>query len=78
MLNHVQPAARPGPYPLGTFPTTLPQAVVLHEVVVTQGQILALDLVELHTIGLGPLVQIPLQSLLTLKPCLRGLLKGIS
>ncbi|KAK4832379.1 hypothetical protein QYF61_022234, partial [Mycteria americana] len=47
-----------------------PKPVVLHGVVVTQVQDLALSLVESHTIGLGPSiqpVQVPLQSLPPLK-----------
>ncbi|KAK4811237.1 hypothetical protein QYF61_022134 [Mycteria americana] len=52
------------------FQPLFPKPVALHGVVVTQVQDLALGLVEPHTIDLGPSiqpVQIPLQSLPTLK-----------
>ncbi|KAK4827977.1 hypothetical protein QYF61_022679 [Mycteria americana] len=52
------------------FQPLFPKSVALHGVVVTQVQDPALSLVESHTIGLGQLiqpVQIPLQSLPTLK-----------
>ncbi|GAB0181607.1 hypothetical protein GRJ2_000626000 [Grus japonensis] len=52
------------------FQPLFPKPVAFHGVVVTQVQDLALGLVESHTVGLGPsiqLVQIPLQSLPTLK-----------
>ncbi|KAK4832409.1 hypothetical protein QYF61_022544, partial [Mycteria americana] len=52
------------------FQPLFPKPPVLHRVVVTQVQDPALDLVEPHTVGLGPWiqpVQVPLQSLPTLK-----------
>ena len=47
---------------LNSFPLTVPQPVVLHGVVVTQGQGPALGVIEPHTIGLGPMIQ-PVQVL---------------
>ncbi|KAJ7419238.1 hypothetical protein WISP_55121 [Willisornis vidua] len=41
-----------------TFQSLCPKSRVLNEVVVTKGHSLALGLVELHTIGLSPLIQI--------------------
>ncbi|KAK4821657.1 hypothetical protein QYF61_026755 [Mycteria americana] len=55
---------------VAAFQPLFPKPVALHGVVVAQVQDLALSLVEPHTIGLGPSiqpVQIPLQSLPTLK-----------
>ncbi|PKU41428.1 integral membrane protein dgcr2 idd [Limosa lapponica baueri] len=52
------------------FQPLFPEPLALHGVVVTQVQDPALGLVESHPVGLGPLiqpVQIPLQSLSTLK-----------
>lgn len=46
----------PGPFALGTFSATLPTAVVLHRVIMTQEQDVALYLIKPHTIGLGPLI----------------------
>ncbi|KAJ7405902.1 hypothetical protein WISP_136832 [Willisornis vidua] len=54
-----------GPFPLGRFPATLPQTVVLYGIVVAAVQDLVLGLVEPHTNGFGPSVQpvqVPLQS----------------
>ncbi|KAK4823850.1 hypothetical protein QYF61_007498 [Mycteria americana] len=64
LLAHIQAAVDQHPQPL------CPKPAALHGVVVTQVQDLALNLVEPHTIGLGPSiqpVQIPLQSLPPLK-----------
>jgi len=73
LLAHVQPAADQHPEILfrqETFQPLLPEPVALHGVVVTKVQDPALGLVESQAVGLGPLiqsVQIPLQSLPTLK-----------
>ncbi|KAK4809986.1 hypothetical protein QYF61_004438 [Mycteria americana] len=73
LLAHVQPAVNQHPQVLfcwAAFQPLFPKPVALHGVVVTQVQDLALGLVEPHTIGLGlsiQPVQIPLQSLPTLK-----------
>ncbi|KAK4814102.1 hypothetical protein QYF61_008197 [Mycteria americana] len=70
---HVQLAASQHPQVLfcqAAFQPLFPKPVALHGVVVAQVQDLALGLVKPHTIGLGPCiqpVQIPLQSLPTLK-----------
>jgi len=73
LLAHVQPAVDQHAQVLflwAAFQLLFPKPVALHGVVVTQAQDLALGLVEPHTVGLIPLiqpVQIPLQSLPTLK-----------
>ncbi|KAK4826724.1 hypothetical protein QYF61_010977 [Mycteria americana] len=73
LLAHVQLAVNQHPEVLfcwATFQPLFPKPAVLHGVVVTQVQDLALSLVEPHTIGLGPSiqpVQVPLQSLPPLK-----------
>jgi len=73
LLAHVQPALDQHIqvlFCLGACQPLFPKPVTLCGVVVTQVQDLALGLVEPHTIGLGPSiqpVQIPLQSLPTLK-----------
>ncbi|KAK4827826.1 hypothetical protein QYF61_021910 [Mycteria americana] len=73
LLAHVQLAVNQHPQVLfhqAAFQPLFPKPVVLHGVVVTQVQDLALSLVEPHTIDLGPSiqpVQVPLQSLPTLK-----------
>ncbi|KAK4817504.1 hypothetical protein QYF61_016511 [Mycteria americana] len=70
---HIQPAVDQHPQVLfcqAAFQPLFPKPVVLHGVVVTQVQDLALGLVETHTVGLSPWiqpVQVPLQSLPTLK-----------
>ncbi|KAK4824387.1 LOW QUALITY PROTEIN: hypothetical protein QYF61_014047 [Mycteria americana] len=69
LLAHIQPAISQHPPVLlcqAAFQPLFPKPVVLHGVAVTQGQDLALGLVEPHTIGLGPSIQ-PVQSLPTLK-----------
>ncbi|KAK4830788.1 hypothetical protein QYF61_013621 [Mycteria americana] len=73
LLAHVQPAVKQHPQVLfhqAAFQPLFPKPVALHGVVVTQVHDPALGLVEPHTIDLGPSiqpVQIPLQSLPTLK-----------
>ncbi|GAB0208382.1 hypothetical protein GRJ2_003303900 [Grus japonensis] len=73
LLAHIQPAVNQHSQVLfhqAAFQALFPKPVALHGVVVTQVQDLALSLVEPHTVGLGPSiqpVQIPLQSLPTLK-----------
>ncbi|KAK4827055.1 hypothetical protein QYF61_013696 [Mycteria americana] len=73
LLAHVQPAVSQHPQVLfcqAAFQPLFPKPVALRGVVVTQVQDPALGLVKPHTIGLSPLiqpVQIPLQSLPTLK-----------
>ncbi|KAK4816126.1 LOW QUALITY PROTEIN: hypothetical protein QYF61_011362 [Mycteria americana] len=73
LLAHIHLAVNQHPQVLfrwAAFQPLFPKPVVLHGVVVTQVQDLALNLVEPHTIGPSPLiqpVQIPLQSLPTLK-----------
>ncbi|KAK4830413.1 hypothetical protein QYF61_010944 [Mycteria americana] len=73
LLAHIQLAVDQQPQVLfrqAAFQPLFPKPVALHGVVVTQVQDPTLRLVEPHTIGLGPLiqsVQIPLQSLPTLK-----------
>ncbi|KAK4824117.1 hypothetical protein QYF61_010740 [Mycteria americana] len=73
LLAHIQAAVNQHPQVLlcwAAFQPLFPKPVALHGVVVTQVQDLALHLVEPHTVGLGPSiqpVQIPLQSLPTLK-----------
>ncbi|KAK4819236.1 hypothetical protein QYF61_027190 [Mycteria americana] len=70
---HVQPAVNQHPQVLfhwAAFQPLFPKPVVLHGVVVTQVQDPTLGLVEPHTIDVSPSiqpVQIPLQSLPTLK-----------
>ncbi|GAB0187963.1 hypothetical protein GRJ2_001261600 [Grus japonensis] len=72
LLAHVQLAVNHHPQVLfcwAAFQPLFPNPVALYGVVVTPVQDLALSLVEPHTIGLGPLiqlVQIPLWSLPTL------------
>ncbi|KAK4817943.1 hypothetical protein QYF61_003373 [Mycteria americana] len=73
LLAHIQPAVNQHPQVLfcqAAFQPLFPKPVALHGVVVTQVQDPALGLVEPHTIGPGPSiqpVQVPLQSLPTLK-----------
>ncbi|KAK4811287.1 hypothetical protein QYF61_023339 [Mycteria americana] len=73
LLAHIQPAVNQHPQVLlcqAAFQPLFPKPVALHGVVVTQVQDLALGLVEPHTTDLSPSiqpVQIPLQSLPTLK-----------
>ncbi|KAK4821425.1 hypothetical protein QYF61_019703 [Mycteria americana] len=73
LLAHIQAAVNQHPQVLlcqAAFQPLFPKPVVLHGVAVAQVQDLALGLVKPHTIDLGPLiqpVQIPLQSLPTLK-----------
>jgi len=73
LLAHVQLAVDQHPKVLfhqAAFQPLLPKPVALHGVGATQGQDPAFGLVEPHTVGLGPSiqsVQIPLQSLPTLK-----------
>jgi len=73
LLAHVQLAVDQHPKVLfcqTALQPLLPKPVVLHGVVVTEVQELAFGLVEPHTVGLSPFVQpvqIPLQSLPTLK-----------
>ncbi|KAK4827707.1 LOW QUALITY PROTEIN: hypothetical protein QYF61_020985 [Mycteria americana] len=73
LLAHIQAAVDQHPQVLfcqAAFQPLFPKPVALHGVVVTQVQDLALGLVEPHTIGPSPSiqpVQIPLQSLPTLK-----------
>ncbi|KAK4820924.1 hypothetical protein QYF61_008645 [Mycteria americana] len=73
LLAHVQAAVNKHPQVLlcqAAFQPLFPKPVVLHGVVVTQVQDLALGLVKPHTIDLSPLmqpVQTPLQSLPTLQ-----------
>ncbi|KAK4815884.1 hypothetical protein QYF61_009935, partial [Mycteria americana] len=73
LLAHLQPAVHQQPqvlFCLAAFQPLFLKPVVLHGVVVTQVQDLALGLVKPHTIDLGPSiqpVQVPLQSLPTLK-----------
>ncbi|KAK4823942.1 hypothetical protein QYF61_008328 [Mycteria americana] len=73
LLAHIQPAVNQHSqdfFHQAAFQPLFPKPVALHGVVVTQVQDPALGLVESHTIGLGSLiqpVQIPLQSLPTLK-----------
>ncbi|KAK4811096.1 hypothetical protein QYF61_016382 [Mycteria americana] len=73
LLAHIQAAVNQHPQVLlcqAAFQPLFPKPVALHGVVVTQVQDLALSLVEPHTIGPSPSiqpVQIPLQSLPTLK-----------
>ncbi|KAK4815167.1 hypothetical protein QYF61_017663 [Mycteria americana] len=73
LLAHIQAAVDQHPHVLfrrAAFQPLFPKPVALHGVVVTQVQDPALGLVEPHTIDLGPsiqLVQVPLQSLPTLK-----------
>ncbi|KAK4810750.1 hypothetical protein QYF61_007724 [Mycteria americana] len=70
---HIQPAVDQHPQVLlcqAAFQPLFPKPVALHGVGVTQVQNPALSLVESHTIGLRPTiqpVQVPLQSLSTLK-----------
>ncbi|KAK4830604.1 LOW QUALITY PROTEIN: hypothetical protein QYF61_012030 [Mycteria americana] len=77
LLAHVQPAVNQHSQVLlcwAAFQPLFPKPVALHGVVVTQVQDLALGLVKPHTIDLVPsiqAVQIPLQSLPTLK-CVNG------
>ncbi|KAK4830186.1 LOW QUALITY PROTEIN: hypothetical protein QYF61_009213 [Mycteria americana] len=73
LLAHIQPAVNQHPQVIlcrAAFQPLFPKPVVLHGVVVTQVQDLALGLAEPHTIGPSPSiqpVQVPLQSLPTLK-----------
>ncbi|KAK4821246.1 hypothetical protein QYF61_016545 [Mycteria americana] len=73
LLAHIQAAVNKHPQVLlcqAAFQPLFPKPVALHGVAVAQVQDLALGLVEPHTIDLGPSiqpVQIPLQSLPTLK-----------
>ncbi|KAK4832234.1 hypothetical protein QYF61_021148 [Mycteria americana] len=73
LLAHIQAAVNQHSQVLfrwAVFQPLFPKPVALHGVVVTQVQDPALGLVKPHTIGLGPSiqpVQIPLQSLPTLK-----------
>ncbi|KAK4822061.1 hypothetical protein QYF61_008870 [Mycteria americana] len=73
LLAHIQLAVDQHPQVLfrrADFQPLFPKPVVLHGVIVTQVQDLALSLVKFHTIGPSPLiqpVQIPLQSLPTLQ-----------
>ncbi|KAK4824309.1 hypothetical protein QYF61_013054 [Mycteria americana] len=73
LLAHIQAAVNQHPqdfFRRAAFQPLFPKPVALHGVVVTQVQDPALGLVKPHTIDLGPLiqpVQIPLQSLPTLK-----------
>ncbi|KAK4824898.1 hypothetical protein QYF61_021138 [Mycteria americana] len=73
LLAHIQAAVNQHPQVLfcwAAFQPLCPKPVALHGLAVTQVQDLALGLVKPHTVGLGPLiqpVQIPLQSLPTLK-----------
>ncbi|GAB0205879.1 hypothetical protein GRJ2_003053500 [Grus japonensis] len=73
LLAHAQPVVNQHPQVLfcwAAFQPLCPKPVALHGAVVTQVQDLALGLVKSHTVGLGPSiqpVQIPLQSLPTLK-----------
>ncbi|KAK4820888.1 hypothetical protein QYF61_007935 [Mycteria americana] len=73
LLAHVQAAVNQHPQVLlcwAAFQPLFPKPVALQGVVVAQVQDLALNLVEPHTIGLGPSiqpVQVPLQSLPPLK-----------
>ncbi|KAK4820738.1 hypothetical protein QYF61_004419 [Mycteria americana] len=73
LLAHIQAAVNQHSQVLfgqAAFQPLFPKPVVLHGVVVTQVQDLALSLVEPHTIGPGPSiqpVQVPLQSLPPLK-----------
>ncbi|KAK4818014.1 hypothetical protein QYF61_004127 [Mycteria americana] len=73
LLAHVQPAVNQHAQVLflrAAFQALLPKPVALHGVVVIEGQDPAFGLVEPHTTGLSPSiqpVQIPLQSLPTLK-----------
>ncbi|KAK4822235.1 hypothetical protein QYF61_011876 [Mycteria americana] len=73
LLAHIQEGVSQHPqvlFCLAAFQPLFPKPVVLHGVVVTQVQDLALGLVKPHTIDLGPLiqpVQVPLQSLPTLE-----------
>ncbi|KAK4828336.1 hypothetical protein QYF61_025805 [Mycteria americana] len=73
LLAHIQLAVNQHPQVLfrqAAFQPLFPKPVALHGVAVAQVQDPALGLVEPHTIGLSPLiqpVQIPLQSLPTLK-----------
>ncbi|KAK4832565.1 hypothetical protein QYF61_024065 [Mycteria americana] len=73
LLAHIQLAVHQHPQVLlcwAAFQPLFPKLVALHVVVVTQVQDPTLSLVEPHTIGLSPSiqpVQIPLQSLPTLK-----------
>jgi len=70
LLAHVQPAVNQHPKFLfcrAAFQPLFSKPVVFHGVIVTQVQDLALGLVEPHTICLGPSIEVPLQSLPTLK-----------
>jgi len=73
LLAHVQPAVNQHPqvfFCWAAFQPLTPKPVVLHGVVVTQVQDPAFGLAKPHTVDLGPSiqpVQIPLQSLPTLK-----------
>ncbi|KAK4810949.1 hypothetical protein QYF61_013357 [Mycteria americana] len=73
LLAHIQVAVNQHPQVLfcrAAFQPLFPKPVALHGVVVAQVQDPALSLVKPHTIDLGPSiqpVQVPLQSLLTLK-----------
>ncbi|KAK4825855.1 hypothetical protein QYF61_003129 [Mycteria americana] len=73
LLAHIQLAVNQHPQVLlcwAAFQPLFPKPVALHGVAVAQVQDLALGLVEPHTTGLSPSiqpVQVPLQSLLTLK-----------
>ncbi|PKU36430.1 hypothetical protein llap_13265 [Limosa lapponica baueri] len=73
LLAHIQPAVNQDPQVLlcqAAFLPLFPKPVALHGVVVTQVQDPELGLNSPHAIGLGPSiqpVQIPLQSLSTLK-----------
>lgn len=73
MLDHVQPAVSQHPQvllPQATFQPCFPQLGVLHGIVVTQVQDLELDLVEPHTVCLGPAIQ-PVQIALQSIPALQ-------
>ncbi|KAK4816344.1 hypothetical protein QYF61_015658 [Mycteria americana] len=70
LLAHVQPAVIWHPQVLfyrAAFQPLFPKPVALHGVVVTNVQEPTLGLVKPHAIDLGPLIQIPLQSLPTFK-----------
>ncbi|KAJ7414114.1 hypothetical protein WISP_86616 [Willisornis vidua] len=68
LLAHVQPPANPNrqvPFCLAALQPLCPQPTVLHGIVVTKVQDLALGLVKPHPIGISPTlksVQVPLQS----------------
>ncbi|KAK4820755.1 hypothetical protein QYF61_006095 [Mycteria americana] len=69
LLAHIQAAVNQHPQVLlcqAAFQPLFPKPVVLHGVIGTQVQDLALSLVEPHTIDLGPSIQ-PVQNLPTLK-----------